>query len=235
MSKSESVLFYVSPPHPCSYLPNEESVSLFADPYGFMSTELYSRLIDKGFRRSGKHVYRPHCPHCNACVATRIPASSFRPNRSQRRNWRNNQDIEVIQRSSDYCDEHFQLYRRYINTRHAGGDMENPTPHAYRSFLRCSWADTLFLEFRADERLLGVAVCDVLQRGLSAVYTFFDPEHAKRGLGTFAILWLISESQQRGLNYVYLGYWIAENQKMSYKSRFRPIECFIEGRWAKLS
>lgn len=227
--------FYVSLPHQCNYLPAQEAVSLFADPQAVLTTELYSRLIDRGFRRSGSHVYRPHCPACSACVPTRVPVSRFQPSRSQRRNWRVNQDLRTEALSPEYRDEHFKLYRRYINTRHPGGEMENPTPEAYRSFLRCQWSRTVFIEFRLKNKLLGVAVSDVLPQGLSAVYTFFDPAYAKRGLGTFGVLWQIAEAQRLALDYVYLGYWIAENRKMSYKTSFRPIEGFIDGHWDELA
>ena len=113
--------------------------------------------------------------------------------------------------------------------------MENPTPEAYRSFLRCQWAQTLFIEFRLGKKLLGVAVSDVLPQGLSAVYTFFDPDYSKRGLGTLGVLWQIAEAQRHALDYVYLGYWIAENRKMSYKTAFQPIEGFVNGQWAELA
>ena len=234
ITMSKSLLFYVSPQTRCSYLPDRETVSLFVDPYAQMSTTLYARLIDKGFRRSGRYVYRPHCPHCKACVSTRIPVAHFRPNRSQRRTLKLNQDVEVIKRSAEYRDEHFQLYRRYVNTRHAGGEMENPTPETYSNFLKCDWVTTLFAELRVDQTLIGVAVCDVLPQGLSAVYTFFDPDHERRGLGTFAILWQIAETRLRNMSYVYLGYWIEKNRKMSYKTRFRPIEGLIDDRWQRL-
>ena len=227
--------FYISLPHRCSYLPAQEAVSLFADPQAIMTTEFYSRLIDRGFRRSGSHVYRPQCPACCACIPTRIPVSRFKPSRSQRRNCRVNQDLTVSVLSSRYHDEHFKLYQRYINTRHTGGGMENPTPQAFRSFLRCQWAQTLFIEFRLEGKLLGIAVSDVLPQGLSAVYTFFDPDYSKRGLGTFGVLWQIAEARRRALDYVYLGYWIAENRKMRYKTDFRPIEGFVDGQWEDLA
>ncbi|MEN8129966.1 MAG: arginyltransferase, partial [Pseudomonadota bacterium] len=101
--------------------------------------------------------------------------------------------------------------------------------------LSCSWVNTLFVEFRVDEQLLGIAASDVLPQGLSAVYTFFDPDHDQRGLGTYAVLWQITEAQRRGLDYLYLGYWIESNQKMSYKIRFRPIQGYIDGHWSDLS
>ena len=112
--------------------------------------------------------------------------------------------------------------------------MENPTPETYCNFLKCDWATTQFVEFRVDQTLIGVAVCDLLPQGISAVYTFFDPHHERRGLGTFAILWQIAETRRCGMDYVYLGYWIEKNRKMSYKTRFHPIEGMIDDRWQLL-
>lgn len=227
--------FYISFPHRCNYLPAQESVSLFADPQALMTKQRYGKLIDQGFRRSGSHVYRPECPSCMACVPTRVPVSRFKPNRSQRRNWRANRKLEVRMLSAEYRDDHFRLYRRYLNTRHPGGGMENPTPAAYRNFLQCQWGHTMFIEFRHQESLLGVAVSDLLPQGLSAVYTFFDPDHAKLGLGTYAVLWQINEARRQGLEYVYLGYWITDSPKMNYKIDFRPIEGLVNGQWSELS
>lgn len=112
--------------------------------------------------------------------------------------------------------------------------MENPTPEAYCNFLKCDWASTFFAELRVRQTLVGVAVCDLLPQGLSAVYTFFDPDHESRGLGTFAILWQIAETRRRGMDYLYLGYWIEKNRKMRYKTRFRPIEGLINDSWQPL-
>ncbi|MGH8500940.1 MAG: arginyltransferase [Gammaproteobacteria bacterium] len=234
MTQSLPLLFYVTPPEPCAYLPAREAVNVFADPRARMNTTLYGRLVDKGFRRSGSHLYRPQCPGCSACVPTRIPVAHFEPDRSQRRNRRINQDLTAAILPQAYRSEHFALYRRYQRMRHTGGEMDNPTPQSYFDFLSCAWADTLFVEFRFNGALLSVAVCDRLKEGLSAVYTFFDPQQARRGLGTHAILWQIEETRRRGLDYVYLGYWIAGNRKMSYKTRFRPIEGLINGRWRRL-
>lgn len=235
MSRYQRLLFYLTPPDQCSYLLEREAVNLFADPRIRMSTSLYGRLIDHGFRRSGNHVYRPQCPNCKACVPTRIPVARFKPKRSQRRNLQLNSDLEIKLLAPRYRQEHFELYRAYQNTRHTGGGMDNPDPMDYRNFLICDWADSLFIEFRLHEQLLAVAVSDVLPRGLSAVYTFFDTRVSRRGLGTYAILWQIEEARRRRLNHVYLGYWIAEHEKMSYKTRFRPIEVFTHGEWATLA
>jgi leucyl-tRNA---protein transferase len=235
MTHSLPLLFYVTPPERCAYLPGREAVNVFADPRARMNAAVYGRLIDKGFRRSGSHLYRPQCPGCSECIPTRIPVAAFHLSRSQRRNWRLNGDLSVNVVSQGYRAEHFALYRRYQRGRHAGGEMDNPTPQTYLDFLSCSWSDTLFVEFVLGDTLLGVAVCDRVAEGLSAVYTFFSPERKRRGLGTYAILWQIEEARRRGLRYVYLGYWIAGNRKMSYKIRFRPIEGLINGRWRLLN
>ena len=234
MTRSLPLLFYVTPPERCAYLPARESVNVFADPRAQMNTALYGRLIDRGFRRSGSHLYRPQCPGCNACVPTRIPVAHFTPNRSQRRAWKINSDLRANTLTEAYRADHFALYRRYQRGRHAGGEMDNPSPQSYLKFMRCSWADTSLVEFRRGDALLAVAVYDRLAQGLSAVYTFFDPHEQRRGLGTYAILWQIEEARRRGLPYVYLGYWIANNLKMNYKTRFRPIEGLIDGQWRPL-
>lgn len=235
MTQSLPLLFYVTPPERCAYLPGRESVNVFADPRARMTTALYGRLIDKGFRRSGSHLYRPQCPGCNECIPTRIPVDRFTPDRSQRRTRRINGDLRANALMQGYRADHFALYRRYQRGRHAGGEMDNPTPQSYLDFLSCPWADTLFVEFRRAGALMGVAVCDRVVQGLSAVYTFFDPNEERRGLGTYAVLWQIEEARRRGLTYVYLGYWIADNTKMNYKTRFRPLEGLIDGRWRALS
>ncbi|HEX2238632.1 MAG TPA: arginyltransferase [Gammaproteobacteria bacterium] len=235
MAHSLPLLFYVTPPERCAYLPRREAVNVFADPRARMNTALYSRLVEKGFRRSGSHLYRPQCPGCNECIPTRIPVARFIPNRSQRRNRNANLDLTARILPQGYRPEHFALYRLYQHGRHTGGEMDNPTPQAYLDFLTCAWAETLFVEFRLHQVLMCVAVCDRLTTGLSAVYNFFNPNERRRGLGTHAILWQIEEARRLGLDYVYLGYWIASNCKMNYKTRFRPLEGLINGRWRPLN
>lgn len=228
---SRTVRLYASPSHPCAYLEDREAITQFIDPSQAMNSRLYSQLVEVGFRRSGEYVYRPRCNACQACRPARIPTASFKPSRSQRRTWRRNQDLEISSMPAEFRAEHFALYRRYISSRHAGGDMDVTNPDRYREFLLSSWGDTWCYEFRLGPRLLAVAVIDRLAQGLSAVYTFFDPEYADRGLGTFAILWEISDAQRSGLPWLYLGYWIAECPKMSYKSQFRPLEIYRDGLW----
>ena len=231
---SEELAFYVSPPHPCSYLAEREAITLFADPHAKMTTALYSDLAELGFRRSGEHVYRPRCPDCTACLPVRVDVMAFKPNRSQRRNWNQNHELTVIPRPAIFCDEHYQLYRRYIHSRHPDGAMDVDSPEQYTEFLTAAWCESRFVEFRDDEQLLAVAVMDILRNGLSAVYTFFDPEASNRGLGNLAVLWLIEEAKRRQLPWIYLGYLIEQSPKMAYKANYRPLQHFDHGYWYPL-
>lgn len=229
----DSLAFYASEPHQCNYLPDKQALTVFADPNAIMNTSIYSRIIDYGFRRSGEYVYIPRCPGCDACISVRIPVNEFKPDRSQRRIIRKNSDLTILRHPPVFNEKHYQLYRTYIQSRHHGGGMDNPTPKDYVKFLTSSWSNTVFYEFNLSGRLLAVSVVDHLHNGLSAVYTHFDPAEEKRSLGSYAILWLIKETRLLGLNWLYLGYYIANCQKMLYKSRYRPLEAFINGHWHK--
>ena len=232
---NRTVRLYASPAHQCAYLEDREAITQFIDPAQTMNSRLYSQLIEMGFRRSGEYVYRPNCNACQACRPVRIPVASFQASRNQKRVWRRNQDLKINIIPADLRDEHFALYRRYISFRHAGGDMDVSDPERYREFLLSSWAETWFYEFRLGTRLVAVAVVDRLTKGQSAVYTFFDPEFSERSLGTYAILWEISAVRKSGLSWLYLGYWIEECPKMSYKNRFQPLEIYRDGHWQTLS
>ena len=225
---------YTTYPHSCSYLPEQEATTLFVDPRTPMSSGLYSQLSLLGFRRSGSHLYRPNCNSCSACIPARVPVSSFEPKRSQRRAWRRNQDIEVRELDDISGDEPFELYRRYIEERHHDGDMYPPSRDQYQSFLSAEWGVTRFYGMFLAERLIGVAVADLIDDGLSAIYTFYDPALHDRSLGTFAVLWQIEATRELGLEYVYLGYWIKQCQKMAYKIQYRPLELYINGNWVEL-
>ncbi len=225
------LLLYATPSHECSYLPGNDATTLFVDPEFPKDAGIYTLLSRNGFRRSGEHVYRPNCESCVACVPVRVPVEDFRPRRSHRRALRDNQDLRVVRREGTFNEEHFQLYSEYLGARHADGGMDNPTRKQYREFLLSSWADTVLCEFRLGERLIAVAVADHLTDGLSAVYTFFDPDYSRRGIGTFSILWQIEETRRLGLQWLYLGYWIENSPKMLYKQEFQPQERFVDGHW----
>jgi arginine-tRNA-protein transferase len=230
----ETLAFYASPPTPCSYLPGRDSVSIFADPTARLSSEIYTELARYGFRRSGQHVYRPACPACKACIPVRIPVADFAMTRSERRIWLRNAGVTVTEKPPIFDAAHFQLYRRYIGTRHAGGGMDDPDPLKFMDFLTSPWCDTRFCEFRDAGGLLAVAVIDRLRDAWSAVYTFFEPDLTSRSLGTYAILWEIEAARRAGRSYLYLGYWIEGCRKMAYKGRFRPLEHYQQGRWMPL-
>ena len=231
----QSLTLYLSPPYGCSYLPEKIATNAVIDPSAELSPTLYNHLLNKGFRRSGNLVYRPHCEDCRACIATRIPVEDFQPSRSQRRTWKRNQDLNVIFTPARQTEEFFDLYKRYLGERHPGGGMENPTPESFEDFLLTDWGETIFIEFRHKEALLGVAVADVVPDGFSAMYTFFDPAASQRSLGTYAVLWLIETAKKENKPWVYLGYWIESCKKMQYKTRFQLIEGFQGGEWQLLS
>jgi len=230
----EQLAFFVNRPHSCSYLAGRNTVNLFTDPGAPMDTAIYSHLADFGFRRSGSHIYRPHCPQCQACMPMRIPVHTFQPNRAQRRTLKANQGVQATSRPAAFNEEHFALYRHYMANRHSGGSMDDPSPERYMDFLNSPWSETLFTEFRHQNQLMAVGVVDVLARGLSAVYTFFDPAFAAHSPGRHSVLWAIGEAQRRGLDYLYLGYWIAASAKMQYKGEYRPLELLCDGQWQQL-
>lgn len=233
-SRLANTELYTSPPHPCSYLENRTTVLLFVDPYSPITNEHYDILIKQGFRRSGRYVYRPVCRQCQACKSIRVDINAFKPNRSQRRTKKHNADLVVTQHVPAFSEEYADLYHRYLHSRHKGGGMDAQDPKRYLDFLTSEWSQTWVYEFRLHGKLIAVSTVDKLDDGLSAVYTFFDPEYSDRGLGSFAILWLFDEAKRLGLGWVYLGYWIAESHKMRYKSRYVPHEIYVLGKWQRV-
>ncbi len=234
MTDLQQLQFYATPEHSCSYLENRRAKTIFVDPDALLDKNNYSRLSDLGFRRSGNHIYRPHCQNCSACISARIPVALFRPSKSQKRVLRLNQDLLTCSRAPTYTDEYYALYERYIRVRHHDGDMHPSSIEQFESFLVQSQFNTRFIEFRHDQTLLAVAVVDYLEQGISAIYTFFDPDLPHRSLGKLAILRMIQQAHLEGLPYLYLGYWIKNCQKMAYKADYQPIQLLIEGHWGQL-
>jgi len=231
---STRLLLYATPAHECSYFDARQAVTLFADPEHPKDAWLQGALTEQGFRRSGRHLYRPRCPSCSACEAVRVPADRFRASRSQRRTWRRNRDLRVEVRGQAFLEEHYDLYVRYVTGRHPGGGMDDPTPEKYEDFLLCPWSETRLLEFRDGDELIAVAVSDRLPDALSAVYTFYAPELAGRGLGVYAVLWQIEAARRAGLEWLYLGYAIDGCRKMDYKRLYRPQQRLRDGEWTEL-
>ena len=226
--------FYLTAPYPCSYLPELEARSQVATPAFLINAAVYSELVQHGFRRSGTYTYRPHCDTCRACVPMRVAVRQFAPDRAQRRAWKRHADLDATLHPLEDQDEHYDLYRRYQQSRHRDGGMDNDDRESYRNFLLQSHVDSVLVEFREAGELRMVSVIDLLGDGLSSVYTFFDPDLPHASLGVYNVLWQIELCRKLDLEYLYLGYWIKDCRKMAYKTRYRPAEGLIDGAWQPL-
>jgi arginyl-tRNA--protein-N-Asp/Glu arginylyltransferase len=226
--------FYLTAPYRCSYLEGREARSQVATPSFLVTSKIYSELVRRGFRRSGSFTYRPNCDACRACVPVRIPVNEFVPNRSQRRAARHHNGLEILLHGMKDNEEHFDLYRRYQKTRHTDDSMDSDDPVQYRNFLLQSHVDSTLVEFRDHGRLCMVSLIDILDDGLSSVYTFYDPDIQGASFGTYNVLWQIELCRKLELDYLYLGYWIKESRKMAYKANFSPLQGLIDGAWKAL-
>ncbi len=227
--------FFLTAPHPCSYLADRKARSLVAAPTHLIDSSAYSALVKTGFRRSGLYTYRPHCDNCNACVPVRIPVADFRPHRAQRRAWKRHEKLNVCLRELTFDHDHYELYRRYQADRHAGGGMDQDDHEQYSQFLLQSNLTSILVEFReADGTLRMVSLIDIINDGLSAVYTFFDPDIPRASFGVYGVLWQIEFAKQLRFDYIYLGYWIAQCPKMAYKMHYHPLQCLTTNHWHTL-
>ena len=228
---SRQIPLLLSMPQPCSYLPNRFAANLVVDPAVGVDMTLYSQLIRQGFRRSGRILYRPHCEECRQCLSLRIPVNDFALRRRHRRVLQRNRELALNPCNARFQQEHFELFQRYTASRHSGGSMAESDIQEYQDFLTADWNDTLFLEMREHGRLLAVAVTDEVSDGLSAVYTFFEPELPQRSLGTFAVLSQLSLARQLGLPHLDRGYWIRACATMASTADYRPMQVYSQGRW----
>jgi len=229
--QTQTLHFYQTAEYPCSYLPQRRARSLVAAPSHQVTTSQYSHLIQQGFRRSGSFSYKPACTHCQACVPIRVHCPSFALRRSFRRIWRQHQTLKATIRPLNWQTEHFELYRRYQLARHPESAHDSTERTQYLQFLLASYVHSKLIEFRDPKgQLKIVALTDFVEHGLSAVYTFYCPQ-SPGSLGTYSILWQIQYAQRLGLPWLYLGYWIKESSKMSYKTRFHPFQLYKNHQW----
>lgn len=229
----ERIQFYVTAPYACGYLPNQLSQSLIATPQHLVNGLQYSGLIQLGFRRSGQFVYRPHCEGCRACISVRLPVAEFQASRSQKRAFKQHQSLEVLINRPNFDEAQFNLYQAYQARRHQGAEKDEGADQ-YRDFLIQSNVDSLSVSFLLNGQLKIVSIVDIVEDGISAVYTFYDTQDTQASYGTYSILWLIEWCKQLGLPYLYLGYWIQDSPKMAYKRNFMPQEALMNGQWQRI-
>ncbi len=231
--------FYATAPYECSYLAHHQARSQVATPTHLINADLYSELVASGFRRSGLFTYRPYCDGCKACMACRVEVQNFQAKRYQQRAFKKHQGLQAKIGHLEYFQEHYDLYMNYQHDRHLGGGMDGDDQDQYKQFLLQSKVNSRLIEFRDgpnDEspgKLRIVSIIDVIQDGLSSVYTFFDTSNPHNSYGTYAILWQIEQAKKLQLPYLYLGYHIQDSPKMSYKAQFEPLELLVDDHWQK--
>lgn len=236
---SHALQFYLSGPMPCPYLPAQVERKLFTrlhpgDGEGehALNAEINAALCRAGFRRSHAVVYRPACSSCSACIPVRIPTHLFAPSRSLRRVAAHNRDLSWQRAAAEPNDELFALFTAYQTSRHGDSDMARMTEDEFAAMLQEGRANTHLYQLRDAQGILkGCMIADHVGDGLSAVYSFFAPDEPHRSLGTQMILSLVAEAQAQRWPFVYLGYWVAQSRKMSYKSRFKPLQFLGPNGW----
>jgi len=225
---------YMTAPAPCPYLPGRKERKVFTHLIGDDAAHLNDMLSQAGFRRSQNVAYRPACEACEACISVRVRARDADLSKSQKRVLRLNEDLQGEERPARATKEQFGVLRSYLDERHMDGGMSDMTALDFAAMVDDTPVKTRMVEYRLNGRLVACALTDTLVDGLSMVYSFFDPDYPKRGLGTFMILDHLKRARARNLDYVYLGYWVAGCRKMSYKVKFKPLEALGPKGWQDL-
>lgn len=229
--------FFITAPSPCPYLAGRVERKVFTHLVGQDARSLNTQLSQGGFRRSQNIAYRPACDGCAACVSVRVPVNTLAMTRSFRRNIRCNADIESTVVKSQASSEHYALFRAYIDSRHGDGGMADMSVLDFSAMVDDNFVDSRLVEYRLKPdsgetgALVAAVLIDILGDGISMIYSFYDPDRAERGLGTFMILDNIARVKRLGLPYLYLGYWVRGSRKMDYKARFLPQERLTVEGW----
>lgn len=231
--------FYVTAPQSCPYLDGRRERKLFTALQGEHANTLNNTLSKQGFRRSQNVLYRPSCADCSACLSARIRVADFKLSKSQKRIEKRNAELIREATSPWATEEQYDLFRRYLDSRHADGGMADMDVFEFAAMIEETPVKSRVIEYwdrdDADSALIATCLTDVLDDGLSMVYSFYDPERARNSLGTYIILDHIRIAQEAGLPYVYLGYWVPGSAKMGYKAGFSAVEVFRGGEWTDLA
>ena len=228
--------FFATSPVACPYVPARVERKLIVDLGGRGTAPFYDDLSRAGFRRSHHFAYRPVCRACSSCVPVRIAVDRFAHTRSTRRIRNVNRDLRVDLAAARATLEQFHLFSAYQRARHGDSEMASMNFGDYRGMVEDSPVRTKIAEVRDGSNILVAAsLIDLLDDGVSAVYSFFDPRQDKRSLGTWSILALVEECRRDRRPYVYLGYWIADSPKMAYKARFAALERLTPTGWTDFS
>ena len=227
----EKIQFYTTTKYNCSYIDKMDAQSLVVTPYKSINQSIFQDLIEKGFRRSGQYIYKPNCKSCTACIPIRLPVQKFLFSKTQKRIYKKHGYFKVREAPLSFKQKHFDLYLKYQNKRHSFINNDQNNLDDYNDFLIKSNVKSKFIEFWDGDLLKIVSIVDIVSDGISAVYTFYDPDDEKVSYGTYSIIWLINWCKAQQLKYLYLGYWIGECDKMKYKTNFKPYELYIKGYW----
>ena len=231
----KSPQFYVTAPQNCPYLADQVERKLFTALYGSNSRRLNNSLSKQGFRRSQNVLYRPSCSNCNACMSARISSMKFEPSKSQKRILLKNEDIIRVVNPPLATDSQYDLFKRYINIRHPNGGMSDMDADDFTAMIEETNVDSKIIEYYENKngmrKLISFSLVDILDDGISMVYSVFDPDTKDRSLGSYMIIDHNKLALELSLNFVYLGYWVKGSSKMDYKKRFSPLEVFTDDKW----